>query len=438
MPQHAIITVDLGFGDAGKGSIVDFLTRHTKAHTIIRFNGGSQAAHNVITPDGRHHTFAQFGSGSFVNGVVTYLSRYMLIDPYAMFNEADHLATLGVPDIFEYLVVDHHARIISPYQQIANRLRELARGDNRHGSCGVGIGETVSDALTFPEFAISAGDLTNHQTMRYKLRQLRDLKLSQLAKILPAVKDHPDAQRDLTTLADPNIIEIAIENYAYLASLITITDESYLANLLKRDGTIIFEAAQGVLLDENYGFHPYTTWSTTTTANALQLLDEHNYAGEQTRLGIIRSYSTRHGAGPFVTEDATLSPLLPEHHNGTGLWQGAFRVGYFDGLATRYALEVTGGVDGLAIMHMDYVERLPIPQLCVAYQHPQRGRIDHLPLHTPPDLTQQVALTQQLLASEPIYQPINTPYADAIAEYLATPIAIQSWGPTAEHKITSC
>lgn len=434
MTRHAIITVDLGFGDAGKGSIVDFLTRQTHAHTIVRFNGGSQAAHNVVTPDGRHHTFAQFGSGSLVVGVKTYLSRYMLIDPYAMFNEADHLAEIGAGDILERLYVDRSARIISPYQQVANRLKELARGDARHGSCGVGIGETVADSLAYPELAIVAGDLNDPQTTRRKLHRLRDLKQAELANILPRLHGHPAAQQDLATLADRELIDIVTENYAYLADQIAIVDDTFLGELLEQAGTIIFEAAQGVLLDENHGFHPYTTWSNTTTHNALMLLQEHRYGGDVTRLGILRSYATRHGAGPFVTEDERLVPLLEEHHNGTGLWQGVFRVGYFDRLATRYALAVTGGVDAIALTHVDAIEKLPHAQICTAYARPDGQILEKLDVYTQPDLAQQSIRTQQLLRMMPIYQPIMGDYVEAIAEHLSVPMAITSHGQTATAK----
>src|SRR5437773_11389748 len=103
MRRQAIIVIGLAFGDEGKGSIVDFLTRRYNAHTVVRFNGGPQAGHNVVTSDGRHHTFSQFGSGTFVPGVRTLLSRFVLIEPYAMFKEAAHLNDIGVCDALDRL-----------------------------------------------------------------------------------------------------------------------------------------------------------------------------------------------------------------------------------------------------------------------------------------------------------------------------------------------
>ncbi|NUP38314.1 MAG: adenylosuccinate synthetase, partial [Streptomyces sp.] len=143
---HTVV-VDLGFGDAGKGATVDRLCRGGGVTAVVRFNGGAQAAHNVVTPDGRHHTFAQFGSGT-LHGVPTHLSRFTVVDPLALAAEADHLRGLGVPDPYGLLTVDREAPLATPYHAAANRLREQARGAARHGSCGMGVGEAARYALT--------------------------------------------------------------------------------------------------------------------------------------------------------------------------------------------------------------------------------------------------------------------------------------------------
>src|SRR5438093_9438600 len=119
----AWLLVDLTYGDSAKGATVDFVARREPVHTVVRFNGGPQAGHNVVTPDGRHHTFAQFGSGSFVPGVKTVLSRFVLIDPYAMLNEGSHLKKVGVIDPMSRLFIDARCPIITPCHQAANHLR---------------------------------------------------------------------------------------------------------------------------------------------------------------------------------------------------------------------------------------------------------------------------------------------------------------------------
>src|SRR5262245_8270718 len=117
MVANVILTVDLGFGDAGKGSIIDWLARSEQAKLVVRYNGGCQAAHNVVTPDGRHHTFAQFGSGSFVRGVHTYLSRFMLVAPDNFLQEERALIGAGVHDAAARVHVSRLAPATTPFHR---------------------------------------------------------------------------------------------------------------------------------------------------------------------------------------------------------------------------------------------------------------------------------------------------------------------------------
>ena len=131
---RAFAVVDLGFGDAGKGLLTDFLVRRTGASVVVRFNGGAQAGHNVVTSDGRHHTFSQLGAGSFVSGVRTFLSRDVVVHPTALLREAEALREKGVRGALERVAISEHARIVTPYHQALNRLRELARGPDASSS----------------------------------------------------------------------------------------------------------------------------------------------------------------------------------------------------------------------------------------------------------------------------------------------------------------
>ena len=172
---QAVVVVDLGYGDAGKGGITDFLTGEMGAKMICRFNGGGQAGHHVVTPDGRQHTFSQFGSGMFVPGVRTVLSKYTLVSPLAMLAEAEHLASVGVPDALSRTFIDENALIVTPYHRALNQLRETLRGSGRHGSCGMGIGETVSDCLAYgPEAMLRVGDLRSPIETRFRLELIRN------------------------------------------------------------------------------------------------------------------------------------------------------------------------------------------------------------------------------------------------------------------------
>ena len=457
LERQAVLVADLSYGDAGKGSIVDYLTRRHQAHTVVRYNGGAQAAHNVVEESGRHHTFAQFGSGTFTPGTRTHLSRFMLIHPLSMLKEEQHLRNIGIDDAFQRTSIDEAALIITPFQQAANRLHELARANARHGSCGMGIGETMQDFLTYGAQVLFARDLAQHAIVCKKLRFLRDLKLSQLESIHDQLPDTEQVRQELNTLHDPEMIDACADLFQHFASLVAIVDERYFCRLLDEPGTIIFEGAQGVLLDEWYGFHPYTTWSTTTFKNAEQLLQEQGYSSAVTSIGVLRAYTTRHGAGPCITEDTWLSTSLPDAHNSNNAWQRAFRVGYLDLVATRYALAVARPVDALAVTNLDRLASLPAWKLCDAYHYQgpgeedlstyfemQASSITHIKVHQPANLAHQEQLTQHLWHCAPDYQtfhPSDTINKEQAYQYLAQieqslqcPIAIASFGPTASDK----
>jgi adenylosuccinate synthase len=407
MPEqrHAIIVVDLAFGDCGKGTLVDFLTRHHGAHTVVRFNGGPQAGHNVVTTDGRHHTFAQFGSGTFVPEVRTLLSRFMLIEPYALFKEEAHLRENGITDAMERLLIDGDCMVITPPHQAANRLRELARGKDAHGTCGMGIGETMQDSINDPELTLRFSDLGDADLVARRLVGFQQLKAHQLGDSITALQDNPAAQPSIAVLLESDWLDTAIETYRELARLVQKPDT---ASLFNSPGTIIFEGAQGVLLDQTWGFHPHTTWSDTTFTNAETVLRSAGFHGQQTRMGVLRTYFTRHGAGPFPTEDSSLRQRLPEPHNSDAGWQGQFRVGIFDLPSVRYALMAVKGVDELAITHIDRLPLLP-DRICTSYGP----------------------------RASPVYSPQSTDpeaFLDRISREVSTPIRLVSFGPTAAEK----
>ncbi|HEY8077289.1 MAG TPA: adenylosuccinate synthetase, partial [Labilithrix sp.] len=163
----------LGYGDEGKGTTVDFLARVAKTRLVVRYNGGAQAAHNVVDGE-RHHTFAQLGSAT-LSGVPTLLSRHVLVNPIALFAEARHLEAIGVRDPLGMLRVEADALVTTPFHVAANRLREMSRS-GRNGSCGMGIGETMGDSLADPEGALRVRDLDSPTIVGEKLMAVRDAK----------------------------------------------------------------------------------------------------------------------------------------------------------------------------------------------------------------------------------------------------------------------
>jgi adenylosuccinate synthase len=444
--SRAWLLVDLGYGDAAKGSTVDYLARAAPVGTVVRFNGGPQAGHNVVTPDGRHHTFAQFGSASFVPGVLTHLSRHVLVDPLNAFREADHLRAVGVHDAFERLVVHPDCVVITPYHVAANRLREIARGANRHGSCGMGIGETVADALAVPDEALRVADLAATAVVARKLGATRERLLDALRDVLPRLRSTGGAGVELATFSDPELVGRYADCARAYAGHVALGDEEWLRAQM-RTGETVFEAAQGTLIDEDHGFHPHTTWSRTTLANAEALLRATDFGGEVARVGLLRAYTTRHGAGPFVPEDAAMTAHLRDPHNPRGDWQGAMRCGPLDIVATRYALAVNPGIDWLAISHLDWLSDPDCVAngwpFCRRYTHPGArrhtlasydgaGLVGDLRPAPAPDLAHQERLTRLLGRCAPIVERVAPAgVLDLVEQELSRPVGLCAWGPTA-------
>ncbi len=364
--RRAHVIVGLGFGDEGKGSTVDYLTRTTSAELVVRYNGGAQAAHNVVTPDGVHHTFAQFGSGLLAKpNQQTILSRHMVMHPGGLLNEAKSLELKGIKDPLDRIIVDEGALVITPYHQAMNRIREAMRGDARHGSCGVGVGETVSDARE--DYAIRARDLHNHDALIDKLGKIRDAK----SVNFPQMRFPPEAMKAVALFRDHSFIYHTADYLRAFAKQIRIFPTNLICKAIRSVSDVIFEGAQGTLLDESWGFYPYTTWSNCTSHNALEMLrEEILFDGIITTLGILRVYHTRHGAGPFPTEspDATVSIRDAGEHNSTHEWQGRFRVGWFDGVLARYAIRANNDtIDRLVLTNKDRLAALRRVRICTHY-----------------------------------------------------------------------
>lgn len=435
--QRAHIVTDLGYGDSGKGTVTDYLVRATGSSLVIRHNGGAQAGHRVVTPDGRMHVFSQFGSGSFVPGTRTHLSKFMLVHPIAMLAEEERLRAVGVGDVFERTTIDEEALVITPFQQAANRLREMARGGGRHGSCGLGIGETMQDAISYPTETLRIRDL-GKSSVPATLHRLQERKREELAEIVRVLsRTNPLVSKELRVLEDPQAIPATLEWFGDFLHRVRIVSGDYLRFFLDNGDSVVFEGAQGVLLDEWHGFHPYTTWSTTTPANALQLLRENEYEGSVTSLGVVRAYATRHGPGPFVTEDQELTQKLPDSNNGMNEWQRGFRVGWFDLVAIRYALDVVGQIDGLAVTHLDRLASLTGWRVCEEYLCGDTP-IKNIQAAADHDLTRQGQLTNLLFRCVPGYRTLNhvdpQQYLQMLEQELGIPVDIVSAGPAAQDK----
>jgi len=386
--SDAFIVVGLGYGDEGKGSTVDAITRTTGARLVVRFSGGPQCAHTVVCSDGRWHTFAQFGSGTFA-GAKTYLSRFMLVEPFALLNEHEVLAPKVGRSALKDVYIEAGSPVITPFHWLTQRLRAGTKG----ASCGVGLGELRADQVD-NQPVMTAGDLADWDwTKRYfELRRIRERKIEQVLAF----------GGDASQLEQASLYSIL---YAYerFAKKVNIVPNGRLREMA--DGPVVFEGNQGVLLDEIHGSAPFNTWTDTTFRNADRLLD--GLGMDVHRVGVVRTYFTRHGAGPFVTEYET-GPRHPEPHNATGEWQGVFRQGRFDARAVRYAIDVCGGVDSLAVTHCDRLGDW------FTYADGEKGSV---------------------FDYDPIYTMSRKALPDLLPKIVGAEVGWLSHGPCAEHKM---
>jgi len=292
--------IGLGFGDEGKGLVVNALAHQAGNPLVARFNGGQQAGHTVTMADGRSHVFSNFGSGSFA-GSHTYWSRRCSFDPVGFINELDVLQSKGVKPV---LYLHRDTPVTTPYDKVAN---SLSVEDAIHGTCGVGVGKTFQREEDW--YSLKAMDLQYPQVVDIKMKLISKYYGNEFA------------------YSYKNVIEATMDSGA-----IRLVDE------LPRNDHYIFEGAQGLLLDQHNGFFPHVTRSNTGTENLKRIKNLELYC-------VTRAYQTRHGAGPMTN-------LTIRHHiksydletNVTSQYQGAFRKSALDLTLLKYGIMRDGRI----------------------------------------------------------------------------------------------
>lgn len=279
--------IGANYGDEGKGLLVDHLSRENTL--VVRYCGGAQAGHTVQTPEGRSHVFHHIGSGTF-RGASTLLSRFFIINPILFVAEYDRL-NIHPSSIY----VDPRCLMTTPFDMLINRAVENARGDQRHGSCGVGIHETMVRSETLNGiYRLTAGEL---QSSRTYLKPIVDRIVDEYVPARLKMLNLTYAQ--LTDMS-PNTIR---NNFrSYLDAFNHRTRIAYDTELLKHASDIVFEGAQGLQLDEIFGTFPHVTHARTGIHNIDFLIREAGIIAPLDVVYVTRSYLTRHGAGPLSDE----------------------------------------------------------------------------------------------------------------------------------------
>jgi adenylosuccinate synthase len=338
-PVHAVIGA--GYGDEGKGLATDALaSRYGEAAVVVRANSGAQAGHTVVAPDGRRHVFHHVGSGSFA-GASTFLGRRFVSNPMLLRGE---LAELALKDVLPRIVADARGTATTPYDVMLNHFVEQDRAGGRHGSCGIGFGETIERNLK-PEFAFGLDTLRDPAALAVVLDRIRREWVPARAARLGV----PLGAERLELIGSDAVLRNYLDDAAAFLAAVDLVDGP---RDLRVDAPLIFENAQGLLLDQDRGVFPHVTRSNTGLRNVVEVSRELSVD----RIDVLyatRAYVTRHGAGPLAGELAR-KPWrgIVDRTNVPNPWQGTLRFALLD-------LDVLGAAvdadlrdaDGVAVSH---------------------------------------------------------------------------------------
>ncbi len=363
-----VVVVGTQWGDEGKGKIVDWLTDH--AQGVVRFQGGHNAGHTLVI-NGRKTALQLIPSGVMRDGVNCYIGNGVVVDPAHMLLEIERIEQLGI-DVRSRLFLSEACPLIMPLHVELDRAREALRessGSGKIGTTGKGIGPAYEDKVA--RRALRVQDLKHPARFEAKLRELLELHNAQLTSVLrsPAMELQP--------MLD-NTMKAAEQLQPLMADVGYRLHRAHLAG-----DNLLFEGAQGTLLDIDHGTYPYVTSSNCVAGNAA--------AGSGVGpgmlhyvLGITKAYTTRVGAGPFPTELDMDTPGGVGHHLSTvGQERGtvtgrARRCGWLDAAALKRSI-IINGVSGLCITKLDVLDGLPEIKICIGYKLGS-AELDILPL----------------------------------------------------------
>jgi adenylosuccinate synthase len=426
-----VVVVGTQWGDEGKGKVVDWLTDH--AQGVVRFQGGHNAGHTLVIK-GVKTALQLIPSGVMRDGVACYIGNGVVVDPVHLLIEIERLERIGI-DVRSRLFLSESCPLILPFHVEVDKAREALRessGAGKIGTTGKGIGPAYEDKVA--RRALRVQDLKHPERFAAKLHELLELHNFALGGYLHA-----------RPLAFQPIFELAMKAAESLRPMLA--DVGYRLHTRNAAGdNLLFEGAQGTLLDIDHGTYPYVTSSNCVAGNAAAGSgvgpDKLHYI-----LGITKAYTTRVGSGPFPTELPIDAPGSVGHHLSTiGQERGtvtgrARRCGWLDAAALKRSI-IINGISGLCITKLDVLDGLPEIKVCVGYE--QGGRqLDILPLDA-----------DEIAACVPVYDsfagwrestagitqwdalPLNARrYLERVQQFIGAPIDMVSTGPDREHTI---
>ncbi|RVT99529.1 adenylosuccinate synthase [Rhodovarius crocodyli] len=371
-----VAVIGAQWGDEGKGKVVDWLA--SRADIVVRFQGGHNAGHTLVV-DNTTYKLSLLPSG-VVRGKLGLIGNGVVLDPEALFSEIEKVRAQGLDVGPHNLRIAENTPLILPLHPALDRAREAARGQDKIGTTGRGIGPAYEDKVG--RRSIRVCDLAEPETLSFKLDEL----LLHHNSLLKGLGAEPFEKQPLLD----RLLELAPKLLPYATPVWEVLEQA------RRDGKrVLFEGAQAVMLDVDHGTYPYVTSSNTVAGNAA--------AGAGVGpgsiglvLGIAKAYSTRVGSGPFPSElHDDIGKRLGERGHEFGTVTGRpRRCGWFDAAMVRQAVKI-GGVDGIVLTKLDVLDGLDELKICVGYK--LNGQVVK---HLPPAMKAQIAC-------EPVFETLK-------------------------------
>ncbi|CUU51161.1 adenylosuccinate synthase [Clostridium beijerinckii] len=384
--MSAFIVLGAQWGDEGKGKMTDYLAE--EANVVVRFQGGNNAGHTVVVGD-KEYKLRLIPSGILYEDKLNVIGNGVVVDPKALFEEIEYLEGVGVKISPEKLIVSDRAQLIMPYHKVLDKLKEKARGKNDIGTTGRGIGPCYTDK--FERCGIRVCDLLHEDVFIEKLRENVEMKNAYITKVLGGEA--------------LNFDEILAEYLGFAKKLRPFVQDTSVKvyDAIKADKTVLFEGAQGMLLDIDYGTYPYVT-SSNTTAGGVSSGSGIGPNMITNAVGITKAYTTRVGKGPFPTELlGETGDWIREKGHEYGVNTGrSRRCGWLDLVIIKTAVRVSG-LTSLAVTKIDTLAGLEKIKVCVGYKF-NNTVIDYFP-----------ASLEDLAECEPIYEEFDG-WDDSVAD----------------------
>ena len=419
-----VVVIGTQWGDEGKGKIVDWLSE--RADVVVRFQGGHNAGHTLVI-DGVTYKLNLLPSGVVRGGKLSIIGNGVVVDPWALADEIEGMRAQGIAISPENLSIAENAPLILPLHRALDQARESALGKDKIGTTGRGIGPAYEDKVA--RRAIRVGDLAEPQVLAEKVDRLL-LHHNALLRGLGL----PEVDRDGLIQA---LEEITPKILPFAGTVWKQLDEARRAG--KR---ILFEGAQGTMLDIDHGTYPFVT-SSNSVAGMAAVGSGQGPGAVDYVLGIVKAYTTRVGSGPFPTElHDDVGKGLGERGREFGTVTGrARRCGWFDAVLVRQAVKVNG-IDGIALTKADVLDGMDELKVCIGYRIDGES-LDHLP-----------ASSVQQAKVEPVYEVMEgwsettrgarswadlpataVKYIRRIEEIIGAPVAMLSTSPEREDTI---